>query len=170
MTHLSEYGIIFLYLIIWYCMAASRMFASAVLVLLKEMLIQLCLFLRLRSAVFTVVEKCTWQFEPEVISLNSSFCPLSSKNISFSTVPLILPWTLDEDVQQDLWCELLTNFCSQTLRFLLHIDFYNVLNFRMLVSQHDRQCEDTFLLTEDTAKGRCCTWTDNERCLKRLFT
>ncbi|XP_026221280.1 EF-hand calcium-binding domain-containing protein 4A isoform X2 [Anabas testudineus] len=27
----------------------------------------------------------------------------------------------------------------------------------MLVSQHDRQCEDTFLLTEDTAKGRCCT-------------
>lgn len=28
---------------------------------------------------------------------------------------------------------------------------------RMLVSQHDRQCEDALLLTEDTDKRRCCT-------------
>ncbi|XP_073329004.1 EF-hand calcium-binding domain-containing protein 4A [Pagrus major] len=28
---------------------------------------------------------------------------------------------------------------------------------RMLVSQHDRQCEDALLLTEDTEKKRCCT-------------
>lgn len=27
----------------------------------------------------------------------------------------------------------------------------------MLVSQHDRQCEDALLLTEDTAKRGCCT-------------
>lgn len=82
-----------------------------------------------------------------------SVCNVST---SFSTVFLIFT----PQQQQQVRCR---KFCSHMLWLLLQKWFSRFIRLSMLVSQHDRQCEDALSLTEDTEKRSCCTWTEEER-------
>lgn len=108
-----------------------------------------------------VVKKSDW-----------SICECDRQQISrifFSTVIDIkrFLWALfKKDVKSHLVSSITYDFFFFFLKVKkkpkINTECILLLFFRMLVSQHDRQCEDVLSLTKNTEKRGCCTWTWHE--------